>query len=155
MQDALGDALVYTYTGVRSDTPLETVEDDVAAKRDHNADALLSVGGGSASDTTKAITTFDAEEGRSLQDMKTETTANRDAHIPDMEASKDPVFAIDTIGGGGEQCFRRYRSRCRGERCPRRREGPPRRELLRPRIDCDDAAQCPREHRDERARPRR
>lgn len=102
VQDALGDALVHTYTGVRSDTPLATVKDGIAAKRDHNADVLLSVGGGSASDTAKAIATFDAEEGRSLQDMKTETTADGEVYIPDMAASKDPVFAIATTLSAAE-----------------------------------------------------
>jgi alcohol dehydrogenase class IV len=102
VQDAVDDALVHTYTGVRSDTPLETVKDGVAAKHEYDADAIISIGGGSASDTAKAIATFDAEDGRSMQDMKTETTADGEVHIPDMPASKDPVFAIATTLSAAE-----------------------------------------------------
>ncbi|MFC7156980.1 iron-containing alcohol dehydrogenase family protein [Halomarina halobia] len=102
IEGVLGDTLVCTYTGVRSDTPLETVHRGVERKRKHDIDVLVSVGGGSASDTAKAIATFDAEEGRSMDDMKTRTTERGDAHIPELPETKVPIFTIATTLSAAE-----------------------------------------------------
>ena len=102
VEAALDGRTVGTYTGVRSDVPLETVDRGVEFKREHDADALVSVGGGSASDTAKAIATFDAEAGRSMDDMKTRTTADGEAHVPTLPEPKSPVFAVATTLSAAE-----------------------------------------------------
>ncbi|KTG10731.1 hypothetical protein AUR64_05930 [Haloprofundus marisrubri] len=102
VENALGDRHVHTYTGARGDTPLGTVETGVETFEQHDADGLVSVGGGSASDTAKAISVFAAEEGRTLHEMKTQTTDDGESHIPDLPAPKTPVFAVSTTLSAAE-----------------------------------------------------
>ncbi|QCJ47105.1 iron-containing alcohol dehydrogenase family protein [Haloprofundus sp. MHR1] len=102
VEDALGERHVYTYTGARGDTPLRTVEAGVEVFRDHNADGLVSVGGGSASDTAKAISVFAAENDRDLHEMKTQTTEDGESHVPELPATKTPVFAVSTTLSAAE-----------------------------------------------------
>jgi len=98
----LGETHVHTFTGVRSHTPLETVEAGVEAKRDHDADAIVSVGGGAASDTAKAIAVLDAEEGRSIHDMKAQTDDEGELYLPELRAKKVPIFAVATTLSAAE-----------------------------------------------------
>ncbi|WP_224333021.1 iron-containing alcohol dehydrogenase family protein [Haloprofundus halobius] len=100
--DALGERRVHAYTGARGDTPLRTVEAGVEAFEEHDVDGLVSVGGGSASDTAKAISVFAAENGRNLHGMKTRTTEDGESHIPDLPAPKTPVFAVSTTLSAAE-----------------------------------------------------
>lgn len=100
--DALGDRHAGTYAGARSDTPLQTVEAGVEAFDRHDIDGLVSVGGGSASDTAKAISVFSAESERTLHEMKTRTTAAGESYIPDLPAEKTPVFAVSTTLSAAE-----------------------------------------------------
>ncbi|MFC6838446.1 iron-containing alcohol dehydrogenase family protein [Halomarina ordinaria] len=102
VERALGDHSTTRFTGARSDVPLETVMEGVRVKRDCRADVLVSVGGGSASDTAKAIATFDAEEGRSMDEMKAQTTDDGEAYVPALPAEKAAVFAIATTLSAAE-----------------------------------------------------
>jgi maleylacetate reductase len=45
-----------TYDGVRSHVPAETVDEAAALAREHDIDGLVGLGGGSAIDTSKAVT---------------------------------------------------------------------------------------------------
>lgn len=100
--DALGDRLVATYDGARSDTPLETVEAGVQRKHATKADALVGVGGGSAIDTAKAISVLAAEGSDDLQSLATRTTAAGTKHVPDLSEPKAPVFSVTTTLSAAE-----------------------------------------------------
>jgi len=100
--EALGDLLVETYDGSRSDTPLETVKKGVERKRAVDANGLVGVGGGSAIDTAKAISVLSAERERDLQELATHTTAEGEKHVPDLPAMKDPVFSVTTTLSAAE-----------------------------------------------------
>lgn len=100
--DALGDRYVATYAGARGDTPLRTVEAGVEEFRRRDVDGIVSVGGGSASDTAKAISVFAAEEGRDLHEVKTRTTADGESYVPDLPATKTPVVAVSTTLSAAE-----------------------------------------------------
>lgn len=100
--EGLGDKHVYTYTGAREDAPLEAVLEGIELKREHGADALVSLGGGSNHDTAKSIAELDAEEGKGIHDVKAQATDDGDVHIPELSAEKDPIFAVSTTLSAGE-----------------------------------------------------
>lgn len=102
VESGLGSAHVHTYTGVRSHTPLETVERGVDALRSHDADALVSVGGGAASDTAKAIAVLHAEDGRTIHDLKAQTDEDGELDLPELPAPKVPLFAVATTLSAAE-----------------------------------------------------
>jgi alcohol dehydrogenase class IV len=102
IDEIVGDRLVNTYKGVRSKTPEPKVEEGIEHKREHDADCVISVGGGSASDTAKAIVCGDAEEGRSWDDMKSQITDDGTMDIPALPEPKDPVVALSTTLSAAE-----------------------------------------------------
>lgn len=102
IDEAIGDRLVHIYKGVRSKAPESTADRGVELKREHDADCIISVGGGSASDTAKAIVAKDAEEGRSWDDLKSTITDEGQLDVPPMPAPKDPVVAIPTTLSAAE-----------------------------------------------------
>lgn len=102
LDDAVGDRLVHIYKGVRPKTPESSADRGVELKREHEADCIISVGGGSASDTAKAIVAKDAEEGRSWDDLKSKITEDGELNVPAMPEPKDPVVAISTTLSAAE-----------------------------------------------------
>lgn len=102
IHEAFGDRLVTVFKGVRPNVPQSKADEGVEEKRKHDADCVISVGGGSASDTAKAIVTKDAEEGRSWDDLKSVITDEGELDIPAMPESKDPVIAISTTLSAAE-----------------------------------------------------
>lgn len=102
MEEVVGDRLAHLYKGVRPKVPESCADRGVELKREHNADCVISVGGGSASDAAKAIVTKDAEEGRSWDDLKSTITDDGVMDIPEMPAPKDPVIAISTTLSAAE-----------------------------------------------------
>jgi len=102
IDEAFGDRLVNIYRGVRPNVPQEKADKGVERKREHNADCVISVGGGSASDTAKAIVTKDAEAGRSWDDLRSVITEEGEMDIPVLPEPKDPVVAISTTLSAAE-----------------------------------------------------
>lgn len=102
VERAAGDRAISTFSGARSDVPLETVKRGVEFKREHGADVLVSIGGGSASDTAKAIATFDAEEDRTMDEMKSQTTEEGEAYVPSLPEPKSPLVAVATTLSAAE-----------------------------------------------------
>jgi len=101
VEAAIGDRLVCRYDGVRPKTPKESVERGVEHKREHDADCVISVGGGSASDTAKAIVAKDAED-RPWTELESTVTEDGALEIPPMPEPKDPVIAVPTTLSAAE-----------------------------------------------------
>lgn len=99
---SLGDRYVCTFDGARPNAPLETVQQGIRRKRDEDVDTLVSVGGGSNHDTAAAIAALDAEDGRRLHELKATTTADGDLVVPEMPASKSPLYAVSTTLSAAE-----------------------------------------------------
>ena len=102
IDEAVGDRLVHIYKGVRPKTPESSADRGVELKREHEADCIISVGGGSASDTAKAIVAKDAEKGRSWDELRSTITDDGQLNVPPMPEPKDPVVAISTTLSAAE-----------------------------------------------------
>jgi maleylacetate reductase len=91
---ALGPRLAAVYDGVRPHTPLATVEAAAALFVRSGADALISVGGGSATDTAKAVAVRLAGE---LETFRVDGGAERRPLPP----STPQHLAVPTVTGAG------------------------------------------------------
>ncbi|MFC6992109.1 iron-containing alcohol dehydrogenase family protein [Haladaptatus sp. GCM10025707] len=98
---AIGERLVETYTGARPNVPHETVTEGVSRLEASGADALVSVGGGSASDTAKAIAIFAGEETDDLDQLRTHTV-DGEVTVPDLPAAKVPLYCVVTTLSAAE-----------------------------------------------------
>lgn len=99
--DTLGPIGVATYDGVVEHSGTALVTEGAALARDEAIDVLVAVGGGSASDTAKAIAILLAEGGR------IEEHASRfeppDTFFPkELHEPKIPVLAIPTTASAAE-----------------------------------------------------
>lgn len=99
--DRLGASHVGTFAGSLAEKSIETVTAGVERKRSVDADLLVSVGGGTATDTAKAISVRDAEDALTFREMRAEFDG-RDVHVPELTAEKDPVVAVTTTLSAGE-----------------------------------------------------
>lgn len=99
---SLGARHVGTFDGARPNTPLEMVRRGIRRKQELEADALVSVGGGSNHDTAAAIAALDAEDDRTLHDLKATTSSDGERHVPEMPAPKPPIFAVSTTLSAAE-----------------------------------------------------
>jgi len=97
---ALGDRLAGIYDGVESHVPTTNVESAIDFAEDRDADLLVSVGGGSAHDTAKAISILGAEGG-SPHDYKV-VREDGDLVAPDLTAPKIPIAAVPTTLSAAE-----------------------------------------------------
>ena len=59
---------VFVYDKVVADPPAATIRDAVAAAREHGADGVIGLGGGSSLDTAKLIAVL-MDSGQSLEDV--------------------------------------------------------------------------------------
>lgn len=100
--EAVGDRLVGIFDGARANAPVEQIREGLAQKREWDADGLVSVGGGSATDTAKAIAVLDGEEGRDVHELKSRTKAHGEVETPPKPAEKDPIFAVATTLSAAE-----------------------------------------------------
>jgi alcohol dehydrogenase class IV len=75
LREALGDTLAGEFTGVRTHSPIETVEEAAARAAAVESDGVLSVGGGSAVDTAKGVVYLIRErQARRLTHLAVPTT---------------------------------------------------------------------------------
>jgi len=91
---ALGSRLAGFYDGVLAHTPLATVEAAAALFAGSGADALISIGGGSATDTAKAVAVRLAGD---VNAFRLDLGAPRRA----LPASTPPHLAVPTVTGAG------------------------------------------------------
>lgn len=93
LEKALGDRMVGVWTGVVPDAEAETVDAGAAFARERGADAIVSIGGGSAIDTAKGIAIV-ATMGGSIRDHQGSQMLTR---------RLIPHLAIPTTAGTGSE----------------------------------------------------
>lgn len=100
VRDALGDSLAGVYDGVESHVPTENIDTAVEFATGHDADLLISLGGGSAHDTAKAISIMSAEGG-DPHDYKV-VREGGELVAPKLPAPKTPIVAVPTTLSAAE-----------------------------------------------------
>ena len=100
VRDALGDRYRGIYDSVESHVPIDNVERAITVADEHDTDLLVSVGGGSAHDTAKAISIMRAEGGNP-HDYKV-TRQDNELVAPELPASKTPIVAVPTTLSAAE-----------------------------------------------------
>ena len=101
VQAALGARYVGTYSGVQPHSPVETVEAGVAVAQETQPDILISVGGGSTHDTTKAMATLLAEGG-DIHDYEIIFEPPDKITVPPTPSPKLPIISVPTTMGCAE-----------------------------------------------------
>lgn len=91
---AEGGCEVVVFDEITPDAPIPLIERGIAAFRDHDCDALVAVGGGSAIDAAKAIAVAIANPGRSLRSLAGYYKGLR---------TPMPVYAVPTTAGTGSE----------------------------------------------------
>lgn len=97
----LGPRCAGLFDQVRPHSGVDVVEAGAALARELAVDVLVSVGGGSASDTAKAIAILLAEGGR-LPDHATRFTPPDQLVRPALDQPKLPLVAVPTTASGAE-----------------------------------------------------
>jgi alcohol dehydrogenase class IV len=95
LRAALGPLLVAESRSVRPNSPVPAVEETAAALREHRADAVIAVGGGSAAVTARAAAILLAEQ-KPARELCTRRLPNGQFDSPRLEAPKLPQFVIPT-----------------------------------------------------------
>lgn len=95
VRDALADRCAGVFTGVRPDSPLPDVQRAVQALSEHQADAVIALGGGSAIVTARAASILLAE-GANAHDLCTRRGADGKIISPRLAAPKLPQFTVAT-----------------------------------------------------------
>ncbi|MFE5708391.1 iron-containing alcohol dehydrogenase family protein [Rhodococcus koreensis] len=93
LQDALGKHLVGVYDGVREHSPLPAVEAARDFLADHDADAVIAVGGGSAVVTARAASILLAEKGN-IRELSTQRAPDGKLVSPKLVAPKLPQWVV-------------------------------------------------------------
>jgi maleylacetate reductase len=93
--DSLDLPVAARFAGVRQHAPLETIDEAVAAAEDAGADGLVALGGGSAIDTTKAVS---AATGLPVVSIPTTYSGSEWATGFGM---RDPERGVKVSGRGG------------------------------------------------------
>jgi alcohol dehydrogenase len=101
MRQQLGAMPVLAFEGVPPHSSLSLVETLARQGREFGADGLIAIGGGSVSDTAKAVALLMAEGGR-LQEHASHFTAPDQLRIPDLRQPKLPIIAIPTTASAAE-----------------------------------------------------
>lgn len=96
-----GCEVVKEIDGVREHAPIPDTEAWAAELRSNRPDAVIALGGGSPSDTAKAIAILLAEGGR-LEDHCSTFTPPDHLHHVELRAPKIPVITIPTTLSGAE-----------------------------------------------------
>lgn len=100
VKDSLGERLAHVYDSVESHVPTKNVETAIDAADDADADLLVSVGGGSAHDTAKAISILRAEGG----DPHSYKVTREDGELvaPSFDEPKTPIVTVATTLSAAE-----------------------------------------------------
>lgn len=106
LMDDLGERAAGVFDQVQGHTPVTSMEAPAALARELNADAVLSLGGGSVHDAAKAIAVM-APSQRSVVDFVSRFEPPDIFHSPDVDVTPLPVVTIpstmsaaDVVGGG-------------------------------------------------------
>jgi 4-hydroxybutyrate dehydrogenase len=100
LRDALGDLPVAVYDGTPSNPTETAVMDAVRVYREHEADGLIALGGGSAIDLAKGVAIMATHAG-TLADYATILGGS-----PKITANVAPLIAIPTTAGTGSEVAR-------------------------------------------------
>jgi alcohol dehydrogenase len=95
LRKALGSTLVGESRHVKSNSPVPAVEEVARVLRELQADAVISVGGGSAAVTGRAASILLAE-GKPAHELCTRRLPTGDFESPRLNAAKLPQFIIPT-----------------------------------------------------------
>ena len=101
VREALGKCYAGIYAGVAPHSPVETVEAGADAAREAQPDILISVGGGSTHDTTKAMATL-LGEGGDIHDYEIIFEPPDKISVPPTPAPKLPIISVPTTMGCAE-----------------------------------------------------
>ena len=101
VREALGGRYAGIYAGVAPHSPVETVEAGAEVAREAQPDILISVGGGSTHDTTKAMATL-LGEGGDIHDYEIIFEPPDRISVPPTPAPKLPIISVPTTMGCAE-----------------------------------------------------
>ena len=101
VREALGGRYAGIYAGVAPHSPVETVEAGAEVAREAQPDILISVGGGSTHDTTKAMATL-LGEGGDIHDYEIIFEPPDKISVPPTPAPKLPIISVPTTMGCAE-----------------------------------------------------
>ena len=101
VREALGGRYAGIYAGVAPHSPVETVEAGVEVAKEAQPDILVSVGGGSTHDTTKAMATL-LGEGGDIHDYEIIFEPPDRISVPPTPAPKLPIISVPTTMGCAE-----------------------------------------------------
>ena len=101
VREALGGRYAGIYAGVAPHSPVETVEAGADVAREAQPDILISVGGGSTHDTTKAMATL-LGEGGDIHDYEIIFEPPDKISVPPTPAPKLPIISVPTTMGCAE-----------------------------------------------------
>ena len=101
VQEALGERCAGLFSGVMPHSPVEVLDEAVAMATDLAPAVIISVGGGSTSDTCKGIAILLAEGG-SILDYQIRFEPPDRIFVPDTPHQKIPIIAVPTTMGGAE-----------------------------------------------------
>lgn len=99
--DLLQDVAALTVTDIPAHSSVQTATDIAAAARRAHIDGVVAVGGGSVSDTAKAVTLLLAEGGE-LAQHASRFIPPRQVIIPALLAPKLPIISIPVTASGAE-----------------------------------------------------
>lgn len=101
MKSAIDGLAVAEFSSIPRHSAISIVTSVVALAREHQADALIAVGGGSTSDTAKASALLLGEGGR-LEDHASRFTPPNNIVIPDLKKPKIPIISFPCTASGAE-----------------------------------------------------
>lgn len=101
VRSAVDGSAVAEFNSIPRHSSISVVESIVALARDHQADALIAVGGGSTSDTAKATALLLGEGGR-LEDHASRFTPPDGIFIPELKKPKIPIISFPCTASGAE-----------------------------------------------------
>lgn len=95
MREALGSSIVAVAASARENSPVSGVEEAARIIAQHDADAIIAIGGGSAAVTSRAAAIL-AGEKKPLRELATRRLPDGKFESPRLNAPKLPIFVIPT-----------------------------------------------------------